>query len=381
MRNVRARRWSRARSTISQQLVKNLFLSRERNLLRKFHEALLAVTGGAALLQRADPRVLPEPDLPGAARLVERLRRRGGLALLLQQARPGDHARRRRRSSSASSRRPNQLSPYRDPDAALGAAGSGPHRHGGLRLTSRRRTRGAYRQTPLRASRRTRRRRRAAPYFVDYVRELLAKDISEIGSQRAAASRSSRRSTGRMQEEAERIVQGRRAGSRLALACRRRRARVPRRRRSRGDRAFDGIHPRDGPGTELTRRARTTAPSTRAGSGLRVQAVRLRRGPRLLLLRGGAAARRNDCLEDEPDTFQTDAGPWSPRRTSRTRTQGRSPSARAIARSLNVATVQLAQMVGMPKVIEMARTLGIESRLRPGRVARARHQRAFRCSS
>src|SRR5207247_8486402 len=68
-------------------------------------------------------------------------------------------------------------------------------------------------------------------------------------------------------------------------------------------------------------------------------------------------------LEDMPDSFQTSQGPYAPRNYENTYL-GRVTAARALARSLNVATVRLEFMIGLPKVIEMAHALGVESRLR-----------------
>jgi membrane carboxypeptidase/penicillin-binding protein len=68
-------------------------------------------------------------------------------------------------------------------------------------------------------------------------------------------------------------------------------------------------------------------------------------------------------VRDEPDTFQTNLGPWAPKNYENAYA-GQVTVARALARSLNVATVRVSQIVGIPKIVDMARGMGIESRLR-----------------
>ena len=72
-------------STITQQVVKTFLLSPERTFSRKLREMVLAERISAHLSQRRDPLPVPEPDLLRAPPL----RRRGGRALLLRQARLG----------------------------------------------------------------------------------------------------------------------------------------------------------------------------------------------------------------------------------------------------------------------------------------------------
>jgi membrane carboxypeptidase/penicillin-binding protein len=68
-------------------------------------------------------------------------------------------------------------------------------------------------------------------------------------------------------------------------------------------------------------------------------------------------------LEDMPDSFPTPQGPYAPRNYENAYF-GKVTAARALARSLNVATVQLELLVGLPKVVEMAHALGVESKIR-----------------
>ncbi len=76
-------------------------------------------------------------------------------------------------------------------------------------------------------------------------------------------------------------------------------------------------------------------------------------GPLLTL-----AARVNDA----PLELSTPSGPWRPKNFDHTH-HGNVPIREALERSYNVATARLGQQVGIPRVAEMARRLGIESPL------------------
>jgi penicillin-binding protein 1B len=69
-------------------------------------------------------------------------------------------------------------------------------------------------------------------------------------------------------------------------------------------------------------------------------------------------------LDDSPLTITLDGVAWSPRNYE-DRYLGRVTVREALQQSLNAATVRLAQDVGLPAIIERARSLGIESRLDP----------------
>jgi penicillin-binding protein 1B len=69
-------------------------------------------------------------------------------------------------------------------------------------------------------------------------------------------------------------------------------------------------------------------------------------------------------LDDSPLTLVVDGKPWTPKNYDE-RHQGPVTVRRALEGSINTATVRLAQAVGLPAVIEAARTLGVESELKP----------------
>jgi penicillin-binding protein 1B len=69
-------------------------------------------------------------------------------------------------------------------------------------------------------------------------------------------------------------------------------------------------------------------------------------------------------VDDSPITLKVGGQPWSPRNYEE-RYEGSVSVRHALERSLNAATVRIAQTVGLPSVIEMARTLGLRGNLTP----------------
>jgi penicillin-binding protein 1B len=67
-------------------------------------------------------------------------------------------------------------------------------------------------------------------------------------------------------------------------------------------------------------------------------------------------------VDDTPLELPTPAGPWRPKNFDREH-HGRVPIREALERSYNVATARLGQQVGIPRVAEMAQRLGVESPL------------------
>ena len=79
--------------------------------------------------------------------------------------------------------------------------------------------------------------------------------------------------------------------------------------------------------------------------------------------RGGVATHTlADFVDDSPLTIETPSGPWQPRNFDR-KFHGEVPIREALERSFNVATARLAQEVGLPRVIDVAARLGISSRM------------------
>jgi penicillin-binding protein 1B len=77
---------------------------------------------------------------------------------------------------------------------------------------------------------------------------------------------------------------------------------------------------------------------------------------------GGPVVTLAAWLDDAPLEISTPAGPWRPKNFDREH-HGSVPLREALERSYNVATARLGQQVGIPRVAEMARRLGIESPL------------------
>ena len=69
-------------------------------------------------------------------------------------------------------------------------------------------------------------------------------------------------------------------------------------------------------------------------------------------------------VQDAPITIDVDGKPWTPRNYS-DRYEGEVSVRRALEASLNGATVRIAQVVGLPAIIDAARRMGIESDLKP----------------
>jgi len=78
--------------------------------------------------------------------------------------------------------------------------------------------------------------------------------------------------------------------------------------------------------------------------------------------RGGPELTLASFVDDSPLEVETPSGPWRPRNFDR-KFHGRVPVREALERSFNVATARLGQEVGIPRVVEVAHQLGITSRL------------------
>jgi len=357
-RNVRAGAVVEGGSTISQQLVKNLFLSRERNVWRKFHEALLAVM--------VELRYSKEQILEFYLNQIY-LGQRGSWSVCgveegslyyfnkhVQELTPGEAA-----LLVGIIPAPNKLSPYRDPEAALERRDQVLKDMIECGFISKEDA-SSYRKTPLRFAPNPPPTTRA-PYFVDYVRELLSRDISE-------SDLSARGFTifttldARMQDDAERLV---RAGAREADW----RSPVGGAERSPAQASLVAIEPATGSIRAMVGgRSYAESPYNRAVDSKRQPGSAFKPFVYTAALDSYYSGVRPivtaaTMLRDEPDTFQTNLGPWAPRNYENSYA-GQVTVARALARSLNVATVRLSQIVGLPRIVETARAMGIESRLR-----------------
>jgi penicillin-binding protein 1B len=359
MRNVRAGAVVEGGSTITQQLVKNLFLSRERNVWRKFHEMLLAVL--------VEARYSKEQILEFYLNQIY-LGQRGSWSVCGVEEASLFYFNKHARELSVPEAAilvgiipaPNKLSPYRDRDAALA------RRNDVLRdmvecgyLTSKEAKR--YRQASLRFAQSPPPTTRA-PYFVDYVREILSRDISLVDlSSRGFAIFTTL--DPRLQDEAERVLKNgvREADWRSASAGAD---------RNPAQGALVAIEPSTGFIRAMVGgRNYAESPFNRAVDSRRQPGSAFKPFVYIAALDSYYGGRRppltaSTLLEDRPDTFQTDLGPWAPKNFEGSYA-GQVTAARALARSLNLATVHLSQTVGIGKVVETARALGIESRMRP----------------
>ena len=357
-RNVRAGGVVEGGSTLSQQLVKNLFLSRERNVFRKFHEALLAVM--------LELRYSKEEILEFYLNQIY-LGQRGSWSLCgVEEAALfyfNKHARELTVPEGALLAgiipAPNRLSPYREPEAAVARRNEvladmvdcGWLGKDEAKKYKRQRMRFAPSPPPT----------TKAPYFIDYVRDSLSRDISEADmNARGFAIFTTLDS--RLQGTAERLV---REGAREADW----RSPLGGSERNPAQASLLAMEPATGYIRAMVG-GRNYAESSynRAVDSRRQPGSAFKPFVYLAALDTPFQGRRPaltaaTVLEDLPDTFSTDIGPWSPRNFEGVY-EGRVTAARALARSLHVATVNQELAVGIPKVIQMAKTLGVESKLR-----------------
>ena len=356
-RNVRAGSLVEGGSTISQQLAKNVFLSRQRTFTRKLHEALLAVLielryskeqilefylNQIYLGQRGSWSVcgIEEGALYYFNKHASELTL--GEGALLAGIIPS----------------PNRMSPYRDPDLAITRRNEvlgDMVACGFISKAEEQKARKASLRFAANPAPITR-----APYFVDYVREVLSKDISE-GDLSTRGLRVFTTLDPRLEAAAERCVQ---EGAREADA----RSPSAGAARSPAQAALLAIEPQNGAVRAMVGgRDYRLSPFNRAVESRRQPGSSFKPFVYIAAMDTPFSGRRPPLtaatlLEDAPDTFQTPQGPYAPRNYENSYF-GRVTAARALARSLNVATVHLEMMVGLPKVAQMAHALGVESRL------------------
>src|SRR5262249_14606806 len=175
-RNVRAGSLVEGGSTISQQLAKNIFLSRQRTFTRKLHEALLALL--------IELRYSKEQILEFYLNQIY-LGQRGSWSVCGVEEGAlyyfNKHANELSLGEGAllagTIPSPNRMSPYHDPDLAIERRNEvlgDMVACGFISKTDEQKARKAPLRFAANPAPTTR-----APYFVDYVREVLSKDISE----------------------------------------------------------------------------------------------------------------------------------------------------------------------------------------------------------
>jgi penicillin-binding protein 1B len=351
--NLHGGRVTQGGSTITQQLVKNRLLTRQRTILRKLQEAWLAI--------------LVESSYPKAQILEAYLNeiylgQRGPLAIRGVGAAARAYFSKEVYQLTTDEaallagmvRAPNTYSPVLNPGRARERRDVVLKRMHALGMLDS----GAYeraRRQPLRALARPWS-RQAAPYFADYVR----------------------------QELEERSIHGTRVDTTLDLPLQRfaenavargldqLESRVPRLRRqdprARLQVALVALDPATGEiralvggrDYQVSQFDRVTLARRQAGSTFKpfvyLAALRPRDGPPLFT----AAS----MVDDAPLTITVDDKPWSPRNYEE-RYQGRVSVRRALEQSLNSATVRISQAVSLPVIIETARTFGFRTDLAP----------------
>jgi penicillin-binding protein 1B len=356
--NMRAGSVVEGGSTISQQLAKNLFLSQERNMFRKFHEAFLALL--------IEVRYSKEQILEFYLNQIY-LGQRGSWSVCgVEEAALfyfNKHAKELTLPEGAMIAgiipAPNRLSPYRDRQAALERRDKVLGDMVDCGWISKEDARG-YRRMPMRFAANPPPMTRA-PYFVDYVRETLSKDIAPLDLNARGYSIFTTLDP-EAQETAERSV---REGAREADA-----------RSGRSDAwrdpaqaALVAIEPSSGYIRAMVGgRNYAESPFNRAVDSRRQPGSAFKPFVYVAALDTPYSGRRPPLtaatlLEDLPDTFRTSLGPWAPKNYENSY-EGHVTAARALARSLNVATAHLSEMIGIGTVARTAHVLGIESRLR-----------------
>jgi len=357
-RNVRAGGVVEGGSTISQQLAKNIFLSRERTVLRKLHEGLLAVMielrySKEQILEYYLNQIYLGQRGPWSVCGMEEA------SLYYFNKHVGELTLPEGALIAGIIPAPNRMSPYRDAELAMARRNEVLQDMVSCGFISKkdadraRRTSLHFAPNPPPTTR--------APYFVDYVREILSKDITESDlSTRGLLVFTTL--DPRLEAAAEKCVVD---GAREADW----RSPVGGVNRDPAQAAMVAIEPQTGAIRAMVGgRDYATSPYNRAVESRRQPGSAFKPFVYVAALDSPFSGRRPPItaatvLEDTPDSFPSPYGMWAPRNYEN-EYFGRVTVARALARSLNVATVRLEFLVGVAKVIEMARALGIESRMR-----------------
>ena len=311
-----------ATSTITQQLARNIFLTNNRNFVRKIKEGDPGARARAQVQQGPDPRALSQPRLFRRRRLWHR---RGIAEILRPRRRPsqpwrsGDHRR------AWSRRRPTIRRP---PTSRPRAARSGVVlQTDGQEWLHHSRDAAAVDPAQVRIQQTTS--QNSVRYFTDWALPQL--DTLDRPDQRAdrrvddARSRHAGRRRPRDPRQCARRHAGRAGGDR------------PRRR-----------GPGDGRRQGLCRRRSTTARPRRSASRDR------RSSCSSISPRSNSGMKPTDTIVDEPVTIDG----WSPRNSTRTNL-GPVTLREAFSRSINTISAKIGAQVGFSTIADMARRFGI----------------------
>jgi len=351
--NLHEGRVTQGGSTITQQLVKNRLLTRQRTILRKLQEAWLAVLVGAGyskaqILEAYLNEIYLGQRGPLAIRGVGAATR-AYFSKEVHQLTAGEAA-----LLAGMVRAPNTLSPVLNPGRARERRDvvlKRMHELGMLDLSAYERARGE----PLRALARPWP-GQVAPYFADYVRQ-------ELEGRSIHGARVGTTLDLPLQRFAENAVA--RGLDQLETRSPRLRRHEP---RARLQVALVAVEPATGEiralvggrDYQVSQFNRVTLARRQAGSAFKpfvyLAALRPRDGPPLFT----AAS----MVDDAPLTMMVDGKPWSPRNYEE-RYHGRVSVRRALEQSLNSATVRISQAVSLPVIVETARAFGFQSDLAP----------------
>lgn len=343
VRDVRAGRFAEGASTLTQQLARNLFLSPKRTVWRKLQEALIALYIEARFSKKEILRMYLETVYFGQDGPVSIM----GLVSASRHffdKKPSELTLGESSLLAGMLQSPYQYNPFRNPDRALERRSvvlAAMKREG--YITENQRTR-ALLET-LRVTRSGQRPPRPADYFVAYVQRQLLERYGE----RTLFTRGLTIHTTLdpwLQELAQQAVK-----------------------RARHQAALVALDPSNGAvralvgGNDylLSPFDRATQARRQPGSAFKpfVYGAALRaEGP------SGRRWTAASLLSDSARRFRIEGGVWIPKNYDG-RYRGTVPLRDALSLSLNAATVNLLSELGPEKVIDYARTLGVESPLRP----------------
>ena len=357
--NMRAGRIMQGGSTITQQLVKNRLLSPRRTFGRKISEAWLSTL--------VEWRYSKEQILESYLNEIY-LGQRGALGIRgvgagarayfgkeIHQLTVGECA-----LLAGMARAPNAYSPSTHPDRARARRDVVLARMRELGHVSQADYDSA-RAEPLRAQRATAA-GQSAPYFSDFVRhEIEQRFGDEVDATRGARVFTTLDVT--LQRFAENAV---------ARGLDRVESRVPSLKRAEDGRRLQAvlvaIHPPTGHIRALVGgRDYQTSQFNRAALAKRQPGSAFKPFVYLAAVRPRGARpafTAASLVEDAPITLTVNGQPWTPRNYE-DRYEGRVTVRRALEQSLNAATVRIAQIIGLPAVIDTARALGLEGDLAP----------------